>query len=306
MADDTEVATAGLSGRELPSLSNPPVLDGFPTLPLMKRRLGAVFWVSCGWVGLIILSAIFAGALPLHNPLAQTYMPKLGPSLAHPLGTDELGRDLLSRVIYGARVSLEVGFGSIFLGLSVGGSAGLLAGYLRGKIDAIANGMANIILSFPTLLLLLAIVGFWGRQWWKITIIIGVVSTAPLFRVVRASTLSYSTREFVTAARAIGASHWRIMTRELLPNVLPAALSIGLIAVAIAIVAEGTLSFLGLSVPPPTPTWGNIIAEGQSSLARSDFLITLWPSLAMFMTLLALNLAGDRLQRYFDVREGRL
>ncbi|MCL4423704.1 MAG: ABC transporter permease subunit, partial [Actinobacteria bacterium] len=111
---------------------------------------------------------------------------------------------------------------------------------------------------------------------------------------------------YMTAARAIGASHWRIMTRELLPNVLPAALSIGLIAVAIAIVAEGTLSFLGLSVPPPTPTWGNIIAEGQSSLARSDFLITLWPSLAMFMTLLALNLAGDRLQRYFDVREGRL
>ncbi len=270
------------------------------------RRLGPAFWIASAWIILVVLGALLAGVLPIDSPYALAYTPLAGPSLHHLFGTDELGRDTFSRVVYGARISLEVGFGSMVVGLGIGGTAGLIAGYVQGTFDAISNMVANLILSFPALLLLMAVVAFWGRAWWQITVIIGVIAIAPLFRVVRASSLSFSGRDFVVAAKALGATRWRILTRELLPNVLPAAVSISLIGVALAIVAEGTLSFLGLSVAPPTPTWGNLIAEGQSSIARSDAWITFWPSVVMFLTLLALNVVGDRLQHRFDVREGRL
>ncbi len=271
-----------------------------------KRKLGVVFWIAVAWICLVVVMAVFAGLLPIDGPYNLSYLSKLGSSFSHPFGTDELGRDLFSRVIFGSRVSLEVGFGSIFLGLLVGGFAGLIAGYMRGIFDALTSAVANVILSFPALLLLITVAAFWGRAWWKITLIIAIIATAPLFYVVRSSTISFAGRDFVLAARTMGASRWRIVTREILPNVMPAAISFGLIGVAIAIVAEGTLSFLGLSVAAPTPSWGNIIAEGQSSTAASDPWIWIWPTLIMFMTLLALNIAGDRLQRFFDVREGRL
>ncbi|MDA8379951.1 MAG: ABC transporter permease [Actinomycetota bacterium] len=271
-----------------------------------KRKLGVVFWIAVAWICLVVVMAVFAGLLPIDGPYNLSYLSKLGSSFSHPFGTDELGRDLFSRVIFGSRVSLEVGFGSIFLGLLVGGFAGLIAGYMRGIFDAVTSAVANVILSFPALLLLITVAAFWGRAWWKITLIIAIIATAPLFYVVRSSTISFAGRDFVLAARTMGASRWRIVTREILPNVMPAAISFGLIGVAIAIVAEGTLSFLGLSVAAPTPSWGNIIAEGQSSTAASDPWIWIWPTLIMFMTLLALNIAGDRLQRFFDVREGRL
>ncbi len=271
-----------------------------------KRKLGVVFWIAVAWICLVVVMAVFAGLLPIDGPYNLSYLSKLGSSFSHPFGTDELGRDLFSRVIFGSRVSLEVGFGSIFLGLLVGGFAGLIAGYMRGIFDAVTSAVANVILSFPALLLLITVAAFWGRAWWKITLIIAIIATAPLFYVVRSSTISFAGRDFVLAARTMGASRWRIVTREILPNVMPAAISFGLIGVAIAIVAEGTLSFLGLSVAAPTPSWGNIIAEGQSSTAASDPWIWIWPTLVMFMTLLALNIAGDRLQRFFDVREGRL
>ncbi len=277
-----------------------------PASSASKRKLGVVFWIAVAWICLVVVMAVFAGLLPIDGPDNLSYLSKLGSSFSHPFGTDELGRDLFSRVIFGSRVSLEVGFGSIFLGLVAGGFAGLIAGYMRGIFDAVTSAVANVILSFPALLLLITVAAFWGRAWWKITLIIAIIATAPLFYVVRSSTISFAGRDFVLAARTMGASRWRIVTREILPNVMPAAISFGLIGVAIAIVAEGTLSFLGLSVAAPTPSWGNIIAEGQSSTAASDPWIWIWPTLIMFMTLLALNIAGDRLQRFFDVREGRL
>lgn len=277
-----------------------------PASSASKRKLGVVFWIAVAWICLVVVMAVFAGLLPIDGPYNLSYLSKLGSSFSHPFGTDELGRDLFSRVIFGSRVSLEVGFGSIFLGLVAGGFAGLIAGYMRGIFDAVTSAVANVILSFPALLLLITVAAFWGRAWWKITLIIAIIATAPLFYVVRSSTISFAGRDFVLAARTMGASRWRIVTREILPNVMPAAISFGLIGVAIAIVAEGTLSFLGLSVAAPTPSWGNIIAEGQSSTAASDPWIWIWPTLIMFMTLLALNIAGDRLQRFFDVREGRL
>ena len=272
----------------------------------VARRLGAGFWISISWIALVILLALAAGVLPLQDPLAiGDNAPRLGPTAGHLLGTDELGRDLLARVIYGSRVSLIVGFASIAFGIVVGGTVGLIAGYYGGRLDAALNGISTVLLAFPVLIFLLTIVTFLGQNLFDVTLTLGILSIAPIARIIRANTLAFSNREFVLAARALGARNGRILAREILPNVLPSALAFSLVAIAVVIVAEGALSFLGLSVRPPTPTWGGMIAEGGQVLAQ-DPLVALWPALAMFVTVLALNFAGDRLQVYFEVREGGL
>lgn len=272
----------------------------------VAKRLGAGFWISISWVGLVIALALTAGILPLQDPTAIGHnAPRMGPTAGHLLGTDELGRDLLSRVIFGSRTSLIVGFSSIAFSIVVGGALGLLAGYYGGKLDAALNGLSTILLAFPALILLLTVITFLGQNLYDITLTLGLLSVAPIARIIRANTLAYANREFVLAARALGARGGRILVREILPNVLPSALAFSLVAVAVVIVAEGALSFLGLSVRPPTPTWGGMIAEGGQVLAQDQF-VALWPAVAMFVTVLALNFAGDRLQVYFDVREGGL
>ncbi|HXM56202.1 MAG TPA: ABC transporter permease [Candidatus Dormibacteraeota bacterium] len=277
-----------------------------PEPAYVERRLGAGFWVSIVWVGLVIAAAVLAGLLPLQDPTAIGHnAPRLGPTAGHLLGTDELGRDLLARVVYGARTSLIVGFASIAFGIVVGGALGLVAGYYGGRLDAAINGLSTVLLAFPALIFLLTVVTFLGQNLFDVTLTLGVLSVAPIARIIRANTLVYANREFVLAARALGARNRRILVREILPNVLPSALAFSLVAVAVVIVAEGALSFLGLSVRPPTPTWGGMIAEGGQVLAQ-DALVALWPSLAMFATVLALNFAGDKLQSYFQVREGGL
>jgi peptide/nickel transport system permease protein len=270
------------------------------------RRLGFAFWISVGWVGLVILLAVLANVLPLDDPNGiGSALPRQDPSLQHLLGTDTLGRDIFSRVIFGARISLIVGFASIFIGMVAGGSLGVIAGFFRGPLDALFDGVSTVALAFPALVFLLAIVAAVGQSLLTVVVGIGILSIAPLFRIVRANTIVYAQREFVLAARALGARSTRIMFREILPNVLPTALSFALVAVAVAIVAEGALAFLGLSVRPPTPTWGGMISEGRTAL-QQDPLICLWPSLALFFTVLALNFAGDRLRSYFEIREGGL
>jgi peptide/nickel transport system permease protein len=272
----------------------------------VERRLGAGFWVSIGWVGLVIAAALLAGVLPFQDPTAIGHnAPRLGPTAGHLLGTDELGRDLLARVVYGSRTSLIVGFASIAFGITVGGALGLVAGYYGGRLDGAINGLSTVLLAFPALIFLLTVVTFLGQNLFDVTLTLGVLSVAPIARIIRANTLVYAGREFVLAARALGARDRRILVREILPNVLPSALAFSLVAVAVVIVAEGALSFLGLSVQPPTPTWGGMIAEGGQVLAQ-DALVALWPSVSMFATVLALNFAGDKLQSYFQVREGGL
>ena len=270
------------------------------------RRFGATFWISVGWVGLVILLAVLANVLPLDDPNGiGSALPRQDPSLAHLLGTDSLGRDILSRVIFGARVSLIVGFASIFIGMVVGGGLALIAGFFRGPLDSFLDSANTVGLAFPAVVFLLALVTAAGQSLFIVVIGIGILAIFPLFRVVRANTIVYAQREFVLASRALGARSTRIIWREILPNVLPTALSFALVAVAVAIVAEGALAFLGLSVRPPTPTWGGMISEGRNSLEQ-DPLICLWPSLALFFTVLALNFAGDRLRSFFEVREGGL
>jgi peptide/nickel transport system permease protein len=270
------------------------------------KRLGPAFWISVAWVALVVLAAIAANLLPLQDPTAiGDNAPRLGPTGAHLLGTDELGRDLLARVVFGSRTSLIVGFASIAFGIVIGGGIGLISGYYGGRVDTALNGIMTILLAFPVLIFLLTIVTFLGQNLFEVTFTLGILSVAPIARIMRANTIAYANREFVLAARALGARSRRILMREIMPNVLPSALAFSLVAVAVVIVAEGALSFLGLSVRPPTPTWGGMIAEGGQVLAQ-DPLVALWPSLAMFVTVLALNFAGDRLQAYFDVREGAL
>jgi peptide/nickel transport system permease protein len=274
-----------------------------------RKKLGWFFWVCLGWIAVVVLLGIVANALPLPNPNFQDYNAiNAGPSGAHLLGTDDLGRDILSRVIYGARVSIIVGFGSIAIGLLLGGVPGMVAGYRRGIVDTVVNAASYVLLAFPALVAVIAIVTFWGHALWKITLIIGIASAPLLFRLIRAATLSYATRDFVMAARTLGARDRRILAREILPNILPAVVSFSLIGVATVIVLEGTLAFLGLSVPGPTASWGNMLNESRSYITGTqiNLSLVLSPAVAMFSFLLALNLVGDRLRQHFDVTEGRL
>ncbi len=319
MPDDRELEATRASGRllsdQVPGLAamdelvvsrQSETLDSDDIL--VKKPLGILFWLAIGYVSLIILLAVIANLLPLPNPDFQNYSAvNASPSLHHLMGTDDLGRDLLSRVIYGARVSLIVGFVSVAIGLLVGGTLGLVSGYKGGRLDVSLNAGAFVLLAFPAIVAVIAIVAFWGQTLPKITIILGVAVIPLLYRVVRASSLSFANRDFVVAAKTMGATTSRIIFREILPNVVPVAVTFGLITVAGVIVIEGSLAFLGLSVPLPTPSWGNIIAEGASNgNLQTNPYIMIWPVLTMFFLLLSINLIGDRLRQRFDIREGLL
>ncbi len=282
--------------------------SGSPDDILAKRPLGPLFWFALAWVAIVAISAIIANLLPLQAPNFQNYTAiNASPSIHHLLGTDDLGRDLLSRIVFGARVSLVVGFAAVGIGLVIGGTLGLISGFKGGVFDIAFNAASFVILAFPAIVAVIAIVAFWGQTLTKITVIIGVGTIPIMFRVVRASSLSFANRDFVMAARTLGATSRRIIFREILPNVIPAAVSFGLITVAGVIVLEGSLAFLGLSVALPTPSWGNLIAEGTSNgNLQTNPYIMMWPALAMFLLLLSINLIGDRLRQRFDIREGLL
>lgn len=276
-----------------------------------RQKMGILFWICVVWLALNVLLAVFANLLPLPDPNYQNVnVINAGPGWGHLLGTDDLGRDLLSRLIYGARVSLVIAFGAIAIGMLIGGTAGLIAGYVRGTTETVFNGIALAFLAFPPLVAIMAAATFWGQTEWKITLVIGILASPLLFRVISASTLTYASREFVAAARCLGATRRRVIFRELLPNVLPAIVSFALIGVATVIILEGSLAFLGLSVQPPTPSWGNMINEGrgylQNTPGQDNPWITLWPVLAIVTFLLALNFIGDKLRQRFDISEGRL
>lgn len=274
--------------------------------PAKKKVISTVAWICIGWIGLVILTSVFASFLGLGDPNNGNFAEiNSSPSWSHPFGTDDLGRDILARVIYGARVSLIVGFGAMVIGMGVGGTLGMVAAYRRGAVDTLVSAFSYIMLAFPALVAVIAIVAFWGHEIWKITIVVGVASIPLVYRVVRASTLSYATREFVTAAKAQGATDSRILLRELLPNVLPTIISYFLIGVATVIILEGALAFLGLSVAAPTASWGNMINESRTYLSDNPWL-ALFPSLAMFLFLIALNLVGDSMRQALDVQESKL
>ncbi len=270
------------------------------------KRLGPVFWIAVTVFAVIALAAILAPWLPLKSHTVPVGRPSQPPSSQFWMGTDSLGRDIFSRAIWGGRVSLQVGFASILFGLFFGGIVGVIAGYRRGRTETVLMGAMDVLLSFPSLLLALSIVSFTdNREWWLVSIAIGIVAIAPIARLVRANTLVYSQREFVMAARSLGASTSRIIFKEIIPNVVFPVMSYAIILVAVAIVGEAALAYLGLSVRPPIPTWGGMIADGRPKLENAPW-ISLMPCLVLFVTVLALNLAGDRIRGYFDSKEGGL
>jgi peptide/nickel transport system permease protein len=270
------------------------------------RRLGPLFVCAIGWIVLIGLAAVLAGVLPIASPTDMDVLARRAPpSAQHLLGTDQLGRDELARLIYGARISLTVGLLAPVIGVTVGGCLGMLAGYFRGRLETLTVGGVDVLLAFPPLVFALAVTAYLGQSVLNLTLVIGVLGIPAFTRVARAVTLSLSEREFVTAARALGATHTRILLRELLPNVALPLLAFFLLGVAVTIVVEGALSFLGLGVPPPAPSWGSMIGEGRENLDIAPWLAFL-PAGFMFATVLAFNIVGDTLRALTDPRPGTL
>ena len=271
-----------------------------------QRRLGGLFIAAVAWIALVALGAIFADLLPMPSPTDIDMLGKRAlPSAEHWLGNDQLGRDELSRLIYGGRVSLTVGLLAPVIGVAFGGALGMLAGYFRGWLETFVVGGVDVLLAFPPLVFALAVTTYLGQSVLNITLVIGILSIPAFTRVARAVTLSLSEREFVTAARALGATHGRILVRELLPNVALPLVAFFLLGVAVTIVVEGALSFLGLGVPPPQPSWGSMIGEGRESLDIAPWLAFL-PALVMFLTVLSFNIVGDTLRALTDPRPGAL
>jgi len=270
------------------------------------RRLGPLFWAAIGWVVFVFAAAVFADMLPLPSPTDMDMLARRAPfSAEHWLGTDGLGREELSRLVYGARVSLVVGLCAPVIGFVLGGGLGLLAGYFRGQFETLVVGSMDVLLAFPPLIFALAVTAFLGQSIMNLTCILGVLSIPAFMRVARAATLTLARREFVIAAQALGATHARILIRELLPNVALPLLAYFLLVVAVIILVEGSLAFLGLGVPPPIPSWGSMIGEGRESLDVAPRLAFI-PAIAMFLTVLSFNLVGDTLRAITDPRQGAL
>jgi peptide/nickel transport system permease protein len=275
--------------------------------PEQNEPLGPLFWICVGWLALNIIGAIFANVLPVQNPLNQDYnFINSGPSLHHIFGTDDLGRDIFARIVYGSRVSIAVGAGSMVIGFGIGAPLGMLAAYRRGRFDTFVTTVMYVFLAFPAIIAVIAVLSFWTpRSMFKIIVVIGFASVPLVYRVIRTATLAIATKDYVIAAKVQGATDRRILMKELLPNIAPIGISFLLIGIATVVTLEGALAFLGLSVNPPTPSWGNMINESRTILAQNPWLV-LFPSLALCLFLLCLNYIGDRVRSHLDVTEVKL
>ena len=274
-----------------------------PSPLLRTARLNPLAAAGIIMVALFVLCALFAPWLAPRDP-AQIDLPArlAPPSVTHWFGTDELGRDILSRVVYGARISMLVGTsvvaGSLLLGLIVG----CIAGYYGGRIDRFVNVvLMNAFLSFPGILLAIAFVAFLGPGIFNLILALVIGGWVGYARLVRAQVLATREREFVEAARALGAGDWRIITRHILPNMIQPVIVQAAIGMAGAVLAEATMSFLGLGVPPPTASWGSMLNDGRSHLFDAPHLV-LFPALAVMLAVLSFNFIGDALRDYLDPR----
>jgi len=259
-----------------------------------QRPLGKLETVGILMVLSLVLVAVFAPNLAPHDParaVARTYGDPGAPSLAFPMGTDQLGRDVLSRIIYGARISLAVGVAAMAVTIAIGVLIGLLSGFFGGVVDVILMRFTDVMLTLPALLLAMAFVAVLRPSLLSILLVIGLVSWTQVARVVRAETLSMSTRDFVLAARTLGASPIRLIARHILPNVLPIIIVMAALGTSGTLLLDAALSFLGLGVPPPTPTWGRMIQEATIYFRTAPWLAT-FPGLAIFYAVLAFNLLG--------------
>lgn len=274
--------------------------------------LGLSGWLAAIWLLFVSISSIVAPWLPLKDPSTVDFSnPNQFPlkpigTEGFLLGTDQNSFDILSRLVWGGRVSLIVSLGVLAIGMLVGGTIGLLAGYFRGRTETLLMAAVDVFLAFPALILLIAIVAFLGSDLKNVVLGISLVSIPAFARIARATTLTYSQREFVTAAEAAGAGRARILVREVLPNVILPLLAFGLLVVGIAIVAEGSLAFLGLT-SSETISWGGMINNGRNALQNDRIIhVAMLPALWMFLTVLSVNFLGDRFRAAFDVKDAAL
>ncbi len=277
-----------------------------------NRALRSLFWGRFKRNGLAVGGAIVVCSLffiAAFAPLLSPYDPDtidrhhvlMSPDIRHPLGTDDLGRDVLSRMIFGARISLAVGFVAVGIATIIGMILGALSGYYSGWTDRIIMRFIDIMLSIPTFFLILAVIAFIGSSIWNIMIVIGLTSWMSVARLVRAEFLSLKEREFVLAARAIGASDLRIIFRHVMINSMAPVLVSAVLGVAGAVLVESALSFLGIGVQPPTPSWGNILSLGKDYIELAWWL-SVFPGLAILITVLGYNLLGEGIRDSIDPR----
>ena len=271
------------------------------------RAIRALLLRKAAVFGLLLIMlftglALLAPLIAPYDPTAQSWANvRKAPSLAHWFGTDEVGRDVLSRLLYGARASLMAGGISIAIALSIGAPLGMIAGYLGGFVDALLSRLTDAMLAIPFLILAIALAAFLGPSLGNAMIAIGV-STAPIFvRLTRAQVMTVKVEDYVEGARAVGNPRWRIAVVHILPNIVPALLVQATLSIAAAIIAEASLSFLGLGQQPPAPSWGSMLNSAQRFLASAPWL-AIWPGIAIFFTVLAFNLVGDGLRDALDPR----
>jgi peptide/nickel transport system permease protein len=316
---DVAAAVAVDKGTPPPPAAAPEKVD---FVRARSQRIGFGGILAIVWLAFVVVAAIVIPMI-VKNPsdpglLAGRGLFKVS---GHPLGGDAAGNDMLLQLAKGARSSLIVAIGAVAVGLALGGTFGLIAGYRRGRIDTILTSFFNILLAIPQFVLAVALVSVLandsiskqgipqpvgsGRRLFILVVALGIVSTPILARITRANTLQWAQREFVMAARAQGATDRRVMIREVLPNVLPAMFSIALLGIAVAMVAEGGLSILGVGVHLPGVSWGSLIAGGRNSLQSQPALV-FEPIVCLFLTVLSLNYLGDVVRARFDVRESVL
>jgi peptide/nickel transport system permease protein len=272
-----------------------------------RRKHGLGLWLPVVWLSAIVVGSMLAPWLPLKPNEKTLGKAGLMPSSKFWLGTDQIGRDIFSRVLWGGRVALAVGVVSVIAAMVVGGALGLFAGFYRGRLEAVLNTIVNTLLAFPALVLVLAITAFLGHNLWNIVTAIAIVAIPAFARIAYANTLTVSQREYVLAARSLGATNGRILFREILPNVILPLSAFALVVTAVAIVAEAGLAFLGLSIQRPKPSWGSMIDDGRKLLVgKGVWHVTFIPIGVMFLTVLCINLIGDRLQSIIDGRDAKV
>ncbi|HEX9820780.1 MAG TPA: ABC transporter permease [Methylomirabilota bacterium] len=291
-------------------LSAPPdaVTSAPPRGQVLGRRLWRLKWGLASALVLlaIVASAILAPALAPHDPLQVNIRNRLAPPAwmargdwAHPLGTDQVGRDLFSRIVHGGRVSLVVGISAVLVASAIGVLLGLGAGYFGPRVDWTIMTLVNVMLTFPFVLLALAVIAVLGPSLQNMIVVLGVAGWPIYCRVVRAETRALREREFVLAGQALGMSHVRVVFRQILPNLVSPIVVIATLQVAQVIILESFLSFLGLGIQPPTPAWGNMLGEGRVYMLNSWW-IAAFPGLAIFLTTLVINLMGNALRDWLD------
>lgn len=272
-----------------------------------RRSVPILVWASVSFLLVVVLAAIFAPVVSPYDPIRQSLRERLkGPTWfpeegrqRHLLGTDQLGRDILSRVIYGSRISLVVGFAAVMIGGAMGGLLGLLSGYAGGMVDEIIMLLVDGQLAFPFILLAIGIIAVLGPSFGNLIIIVGLSGWVTYARIVRAQVLTIKEREYVLAIRGLGGSTGRILTRHVVPNTLAPFLVITTLELARTILLESTLSFLGLGIQPPTPSWGGMLSEGRGYL-DSAWWISAFPGLVLMLTALVVSRVGDWLRDVLD------